>query len=384
MNRDAYTPDSMDAVRAGAEPGDSRFDGLHAEASAAVGYSANTLRGVRQRYRQSYTEALRNVQALRDELETTERRPNVARMPIMDGSSDLAASAAETGAEDARLTALRAEVERLSSDLGSRQTDLARLDLAARTLERTWLFLEQGDRSLVLDDVAEMATSNAGDVAMRIVEAQESERSRLAQEVHDGPAQSLSNAIFQVEHIERILDSDHDAARTELQFLRELLRRELGGVRSFVSQLRPPLLDELGLDGSILDTVEHMTTLTGVPIATDLRASTERLGDSEQTVVLRIVQEALQNVRKHAAAEHVTVATDIGDDGWVVEIRDDGRGFDVGAVAARGRRNFGLRFMRERAELIGARFDVRSRPGGGTVVRLGIPERAATEAQETT
>ena len=61
------------------------------------------------------------------------------------------------------------------------------------------------------------------------------------------------------------------------------------------------------------------------------------------------------------------------DDDWVLEVRDDGRGFDVGAVAARGRRNFGLQFMRERAELIGARFDVRSRPDGGTVVRLAIP-----------
>ena len=60
-------------------------------------------------------------------------------------------------------------------------------------------------------------------------------------------------------------------------------------------------------------------------------------------------------------------------DGWIVEVRDDGRGFDVGAVAARGRRNFGLQFMRERAELIGARFEVRSRPDGGTVVRIAIP-----------
>ena len=69
---------------------------------------------------------------------------------------------------------------------------------------------------------------------------------------------------------------------------------------------------------------------------------------------------------------------------WVLEVRDDGRGFDVGAVAARGRRNFGLQFMRERAELIGARLDVRSRPDGGTVVRLTIPTGAATGGEEST
>jgi signal transduction histidine kinase len=381
MNGAPYTPMSMDADRAGTQPRDSRFDGLHAEASAAIGYSANTLRGVTQRYRESYAQALRHVQTLRDELESTERRPEGARTARGTAPED-AAGSAESDAQDARLATLRAEVERLTSDLGVRHQELARIDLAGRSLERAWLFLEQDDRSLVVDDDP-TTPANGADIAMRIVEAQESERSRLAQDVHDGPAQSLSNAIFRVEHIDRLLDIDLGAARTEVRFLRDLLRRELNGVRAFVSQLRPPLLDELGLDGSILDAVDHMTTLTGLPIATDLRASTELLGDNEQTVVLRIVQEALQNVRKHAAAERVTVATDIGDDGWVVEIRDDGRGFDVGAVAARGRQNFGLRFMRERAELIGARFDVRSRPGGGTVVRLGIPERAAAEGQET-
>ena len=110
---------------------------------------------------------------------------------------------------------------------------------------------------------------------MRIVEAQEAERSRLAQEVHDGPAQALANSIFQVEYIERVIESDPLLARTELRFLRELLRRELGDVRAFISQLRPPMLDHLGLDGAIDDTVEHMRALTGLDITTDLAASAD-------------------------------------------------------------------------------------------------------------
>jgi len=102
--------------------------------------------------------------------------------------------------------------------------------------------------------------------------------------------------------------------------------------------------------------------------------------------VLRVLQEALQNVRKHAAASVVSVTTSVEDGDWVLEVRDDGRGFDVGTVAARGRRNFGLQFMRERAELIGARLDVRSRPDGGTVVRLAIPmgEEESRRARWTT
>ena len=155
-------------------------------------------------------------------------------------------------------------------------------------------------------------------------------------------------------------------------------------MRAFISQLRPPLLDQLGLDGAITDTVEYMRALTGVDITTDLAAPPEMLSDGQCTVVLRVAQESLQNVRKHASATHVAVVTRLDEDGWALEVRDDGRGFDIGAVAARGRRNFGLQFMRERAELIGARFDVRSRPDGGTVVRLAIPTGAATGGEETT
>ena len=231
-----------------------------------------------------------------------------------------------------------------------------------------WLFVERGDTGALGGNDGIPA-----ELQMRIVEAQESERSRLAQEIHDGPAQVLSNAIFQVEYIERVIDSDERLARTELRFLRELLRRELGSVRTFISQLRPAVLDELGLDGAISDAVARSTALTGLAIATELEASSSRLNETQQTVVLRIVQEALQNVRKHGGASSVIVASVIDGDDWVLTVRDDGRGFDVGAVAARGRRNFGLQFMQERAELIGARFEVQSRPNAGTVVRLAIP-----------
>jgi two-component system sensor histidine kinase DegS len=383
MKGDPYTQRPMEPARAGTDARDSRFDGLHAEAKAAVGYSANTLRSVRERYREAYSESLGEWQSLRDELDAEDRGPNdLARARTTTAPVDRAADAAEAGADDFRRRALRSDVETLTIDLGDRQAELAKLELAERSLERTWLFLERGDATLITE-VGAPASEN--DAQMRIVEAQEAERSRLAQEVHDGPAQALSNTIFQVEYIERIIESDPLLARTELRFLRELLRRELGDVRAFISQLRPPLLDQLGLDGAINDTVEHMRTLTGLDITTDLGASPAALSDAQRTVALRVAQEALQNVRKHASATNVVVAThhDEGGD-WVLEVRDDGRGFDISAVAARGRRNFGLQFMRERAELIGARFDVRSRPEGGTIVRLTIPVGDATGGEEST
>jgi two-component system, NarL family, sensor histidine kinase DegS len=370
-----YTPVRMDAARSSDDirtVRDARIDGLRAEASEAVGYSANTLRTVSQRYRTAYAEEFSRWQALRDELDAIERGRPESHGPRPDyedrGPDEAAISAAESGAEVDRVRELRSDVDAVERELGRQQTELAKLEIALRNLESTWLFLERGDASLI-GDGEHVGT----DLQMRIVEAQESERSRLAQEVHDGPAQTLSNAIFQVEYIERVIDTDLRAARTELRFLRDLLRRELGSVRTFISQLRPPVLDELGLDGAISDAIGRTTALTGLAIASDLSASPERLTGTQQTVVLRVLQEALQNVRKHGAASAVTVASAIDDGAWVLTVRDDGRGFDVGAVAARGRRNFGLQFMRERAELISASFEVHSRPDGGTLVRLAIP-----------
>ncbi len=366
----------MDAPRS--EPTGSRFDELHAEAAEALAYAANSLRSVRDRYRATYLAEMGFLQALADDLADLEHAsaggdrgdglPVGARAAST--AETRAAAAAEAGAADLRLRFLRGEASVTRSDVARHESELSRLELAIRNIESTWLFLERGDLSLVTDT---SLPSIPSELQMRIVEAQEAERNRLAQEVHDGPAQALSNAIFQVEYIDRIFETEPRLAQVELGFLRELLRRELGDVRSFIVQLRPPVLEELGLDGALRDAAETQAALCGLRIATNLSAPTDGLTEAAQTVALRIAQEALQNVRKHAGAGSVEMATRLDGTDWVLEVRDDGRGFDTGAVAARGRRNFGLQFMRERAELIGARFEVQSRPDAGTVVRIAIP-----------
>jgi two-component system sensor histidine kinase DegS len=364
--------------------GDSRFEGLHAESSAAVAYSANRLRQVREQYREAYADALAHWQELRDELDGIDHEPHPPRPRLVSDApgtpvAESAAVSTEPGPSEAHQRALRRQVEALTEELEGHRSALVRLELAERTMSRTWLFLERGDTTLV---AAGDAPDAGGDIAMRIVEAQEAERARLAQEIHDGPAQALSKAIFQADYAERVSATDLAAAAVEIGLLRDLLRRELDNVRGFISQLRPPLLDELGLDGAIEEAVADLRATTGLQVTTGLRAPTDALDDHQQTVALRVTQEALQNVRKHAAASTVVVSTEMVDDAWALEIRDDGRGFDIGAVAARGRRNFGLQFMRERAELIDARFDVRSRADGGTVVRLEIPTGARTGEKE--
>ena len=332
-----------------------RFDTLHAEAKAALAYAANTLRTVTVQYREAFHENLAGWHEDRDALDDVDRRP------VVDP---------EAAAGDGQTAELRRRIALQTSELGDRQAELARLELAVRSLERTWLFLERGDASLLADPTA---PDLPDDIQMRVVEAREAERTRLAQEIHDGPAQALANAIFGVEYIEKILDRDGPAARVELRLLRERLRRELGDVRAFISQLRPPILDEVGLDGAIRDAAATLHALSGAAVVVDLAASPGDLDDPEQVVVLRVLQEALQNVRKHAGARHVQIVTRRDGARWILEVRDDGRGFDPDAPAAPGRRTFGLQFMRERAELVRGAFHVRSRPANGTVVVLDVP-----------
>jgi signal transduction histidine kinase len=220
------------------------------------------------------------------------------------------------------------------------------------------------------------------DVAASTIEALDAERARIGREIHDGPAQALANAVFLVDDIERQVESAPRDAVDGLRRLRSLLRREIASIRDFISELRPPMVDAAGLDVALRDAAESLRATTSLLITTDLRAPGDLLDDRQRTVVLRVAQEALQNVRKQAGASTVSVVSDVADDGWTLEIRDDGRGFDLGTVAARGRRNFGMQVMHERAELIGAHFDVRSRPDGGTVVRLAIPTGARSGAKE--
>ena len=246
----------------------SRYDELHAEAAEALGFAGNTLRTIRDRYRSAYLEDLARWEGVRDDLAAHEHE-------VGDSTSDdqEAASAAEVGAADLRLRMLRVDADRTRGDLALHETELSRLELAIRNIEGTWLFMERGDASLI---GSEELPSLPSELRMRIVEAQEAERARLAQEVHDGPAQALSNAIFQVEFIDRVFESDPPMARAELRFLRELLRRELGDVRSFIGSLRPPVLVELGLDGSIVDTVTTQAALSGLHITTELDGTGRR------------------------------------------------------------------------------------------------------------
>ena len=212
------------------------------------------------------------------------------------------------------------------------------------------------------------------DASQRVLENLEAERERIYRDVHDGPAQALANAIFEIEYVERVADRNADprAARVELKKLKESLRESLESVRAMIYDLRPPTLSELGLSVAMRTYAADFEARYGVRVDCVLDAAETDLLPQQELAIYRVMQEALQNVHKHSQANVVRLEWKREAARWVLRCEDDGIGFDL-VKAARRKRSVGLLSMRERAELIGGSLQVQSAPEQGTVVTLLLP-----------
>jgi two-component system sensor histidine kinase DegS len=322
-----------------------QFDRIGAQATESLRGDARRVHELAEQFRSQYRRDLEEWMQLRSRLD---RRGSALRPVGTD--------------------ALRAEYEQRGRELAALQAQLKRMDVVARQLDLLWNYLESPDPTG--EEPGPMADASPAALGLRIIQAQEDERQRMAESIHDGPAQVLTNAIFQVEYLDRMLDQGEDAAHAEIAFLRDMLRTGLDEVRAFISDLRPPGVD-IGLAAAIADRARQLEERHGIAVEVAVDGIDERLSPSARASVLRICQEALQNALKHAAASRIS----IGLEGDTLVIADNGRGFDLMRVAARAGQNFGLQFMRERAELMEAQLNIESRQGEGTRILLRLPEQ---------
>ena len=200
-----------------------------------------------------------------------------------------------------------------------------------------------------------------------------SERNRLALELHDAVSQRLFSLVLTAEAAGELLDRDQNAAREQVEKLKLLAQQALDELRSLIFELRPPDLERDGLCGALRKHVEVLRRLQPGAGEIDLEADAEIEGDpARDRELLRIAQEALQNALRHARAQHVNVRLTRENGHLLLEVADDGVGFDPDAPELRSRR-LGLTSMEERAERIGARLAIESQSGKGTAVRLEAP-----------
>jgi len=205
--------------------------------------------------------------------------------------------------------------------------------------------------------------------AEQIVLLGETERRQLAGEIHDGISQRIVSLSFHLSAAADAVASDPISAAEQIARAQELAAGALDETRLAIAGLRPPVLDDLGLAAS-LESLARSIPLPNVAVDSVMT----NLPEHAETAIYRIAQEALQNVLKHASAEHVQLRLSVAAGAVVLEISDDGVGFDPAATAERaGPVGYGLPGMQQRAELLGGQLTADSAPGRGTVVRLRVP-----------
>jgi len=208
----------------------------------------------------------------------------------------------------------------------------------------------------------------------RVIHAQEEERKRIARELHDETGQALASLMVSLRNVEAAPTPAE--TRQRLHDARQVLAATLERVRRLALDLRPSVLDDLGLVAALRRFTQHYQDRFGIPVELQtVGLESERLTPEVETTVYRIVQEALTNAAKYASCTHISVLLQARQGQLSVIVEDDGCGFDVNRVfqSEAGRTRLGLYGMKERAELIGGHLDIESQPGAGTALYVRVP-----------
>ncbi|HDQ71234.1 MAG TPA: sensor histidine kinase [Chloroflexi bacterium] len=262
-----------------------------------------------------------------------------------------------------RLFTMRGQLEKLQSNQRNleRYLDLLRtiVDMAAET-----------DRS---QRAAEEAEGSTQPLVVRIIEAQERERLRLSRQMHDGPAQSLTNLILQAEICERLFETDTDRARAELANLRNAVAGTFQTVKGFILNLRPMMLDDLGVIPTLKRYVDSFSDNNGVATHLMVTGKERRLESHKEVTIFRLIQQLLNNAVEYSQATHIQINLDMGDDALRVSVEDNGSGFDLSELSESTEADqMGLMTMRERVDMLGGEIHFDSGPGRGTKVSFEL------------
>jgi len=258
---------------------------------------------------------------------------------------------------------------------------LAPLDFRGRALGAIVALdrLEEGPDFYAEDERMLKAASASAAIAVSTVQSMsedrlrqnlmtaERERARWARELHDSVLQGLGSRRVSLSSALKSGDRERLASSVE-EALGEMAR-DIDELRALISELRPATLDQLGLVAALEDLAERVRHGAEIELATELEVDAERLDPELETAIYRLVQEALNNVAKHAEAGRVHLQISSGESSLAVLVSDDGKGFDPADETS----GFGLAGMRERAELVGGELQVESMPDGGTRVMASVP-----------
>ena len=272
-----------------------------------------------------------------------------------------------------RLSTMRGQLEKLQTRqelLQEHQTLLNRL-----------LNMVQGTDMLSSTTANERSATPVNTYAniIRIVQAQEEERQRLARQMHDGPAQSLTNFILQAEICQRLFDRNPDKAAEELSNLKTTASVTFQKVRDFIFDLRPMMLDDLGVVPTVRRYVESFRDKNDIDTNLEIMGEERRLETAREVLIFRGIQELMVQARDYASPNKLRIQLDMGGNRVKALVEDDGRGFDAEAALANDdhhqvdARVQSIMTLKEKYELVGGSVSITSGETEGTVIRLELP-----------
>lgn len=295
-------------------------------------------------------------------IEATHRTARDNKATLVRLNREMEQRAREISASRRKLTAEVARRKAVEQDLRKSERQSIRLQRQSRQLQEDLRRLSHG-----------------------ILSAQEAERKRISRELHDLVAQTLTAIHVHLANLKKEAEQNARGLRKNITRTQKLVERSVDKVHRFARELRPAVLDDLGLIPALRSFVESFAEDTGLRVRMTACAKVEALTNDRRTVLYRVAQEALTNVARHAHARKVIV--DIGEipNAVCMRIQDDGRAFDVERLLhSRKNKRMGLLGMRERVEMVGGTFTIESAPGRGTTVSARVPFRNGARKRKRT
>ena len=267
-----------------------------------------------------------------------------------------------------RLVVMRSQLEKL-------QSERTHLDRYLRTLKKVQQTIKGGTPKN-----GDNQESGKFVTAAMLIQAQESERQHLSRQMHDGPAQTLSNFIMQTEIAMRLFDVDPNKAREELSNLKLAASSTFQQVREFIYNLRPMMLDDLGLVPTIKRYVEAFREKSSSSVEISITGAERRLEPFLEVMVFRAMQELLNNAATYSEASMTKVQLEMGTEIIRLTIEDNGQGFDPESLQESS--GLGINLIRERAEMLGGEFEIQSSIGEGAKFILSLPANESAGSKQ--
>jgi len=263
-----------------------------------------------------------------------------------------------------RLLVMRSQINKLQTDQNYHQRFISYLESVLK-------FLTEGQ----IQSRSAREYRGGSTTLEKLVNAQEAERKRLTRQMHDGPAQVLSNFIVQAEIAARLFDIDPVRAKEELENLQSAAMATFQNIRMFITGLRPMMLDDLGLAPTLKRYVDSFKEETGIDTKMNFKGSDRRLVPYLEVVIFRAVQELISNVVHHntdaPSKLQINVQVSIDDNPVRVLVQDNGKGFNPDDI--QNEKGLSLKLIRERVEMVGGEMEIQSSPGQGTRIAFQIP-----------